>query len=259
MQKVKEKMPEEAVDKTLLHLKVAEILRNKITYGELASGARLTERVLCEELKVSRTPLREALKTLASEGLVELLQNCGAMVAPMTLADTTSTFEVLSVLEGLAGELACVRADEDAIAELRQMHEQMREHHRLGKREKYFELNQQIHAGIHMLAGNPVLAATHRKLNLRLRRARYFANIGQARWDRAMQEHDQIISALEARNGKRLRVLLEEHIRAKCDVIIGALLSNGTMSAIGTQIPPTPSPQRRIVKGNRATKIISGM
>lgn len=234
MQKRVVSKPEEVADKTTLHLKVADILRNKITYGELAPGLRLTERVLCEELKVSRTPLREALKTLASEGLVELLQNCGAMVTPMTLVDTAQTFQVLSVLEGLAGELACARADMAALAALRALHERMRGCHKRGDREHYFELNQAIHAQLYLLAGNSVLAATHDKLNLRLRRARYFANVSQSRWDRAMQEHDQIIDALEARNGKRLRALLEEHIRNKCNVVIAALLSSGVVSAIST-------------------------
>ena len=237
MQKMAMVTPDEAADRTSLHLKVADILRDRITYGELAPGMRLTERVLCEELKVSRTPLREALKTLAGEGLVELLQNRGAMVTPMTLADTAQTFEVLSVLEGLAGELACARVDEAALAELREMHERMRACHRQGDRERYFELNQVIHARLLVLSGNPVLASTHDKLNLRLRRARYFANVSQTRWDRAMLEHDQIIDALEARNGKRLRALLEEHIRNKCDVVIAALLSSGVVSAIGASTP----------------------
>ncbi|MFZ4481667.1 MAG: GntR family transcriptional regulator [Rhodoferax sp.] len=241
-------------DKTLLHLKVAKILRDKITYGELEPGMRLTERVLCEELKVSRTPLREALKTLASEGLVELLQNCGAMVTPMTLTDTTDTFKVLSVLEGLAGELACGRADDADLADLRQLHQQMREHYNNGNREKYFEVNQEIHARIFQLADNPVLLTTRNKLNLRLRRARYFANIGQSRWDRAMQEHDQIIDALESRNAKRLRVLLEEHIRNKCDVVIAALLSSGAVSAMGAPTSTVIAFNRRGLNASRELK-----
>lgn len=228
----------QAIDKTSLHLKVAHRLRDKITYGELAPGLRLTERVLCEELQVSRTPLREALKTLASEGLVELLPNCGAMVTPMTLADTVQTFEVLRILEGLAGELACERADAADAAQVRELHERMRVCHRSGEREGYFELNQAIHARLFLLACNPVLTSTHANLNLRLRRARYLANFSQARWDHAMQEHDQIIDALEARNGKRLRALLEEHISNKCNAVIAALLANGAVSAIGTRASP---------------------
>lgn len=254
MQNIDIAIPEETPDKTSLHLKVADILRDKITFGELAPGMRLTERVLCEELKVSRTPLREALKTLASEGLVELLQNRGAMVTPMTLADTAQTFEVLSVLEGLAGELACARADVTAVAELRQLHERMRACYQLGDREGYFELNQAIHAQLFLLSGNPVLASTHDKLNLRLRRARYFANVSQSRWDRAMQEHDLIIEALEAGNGKRLRALMEEHIRNKCDVVIAALLSSGAVSAIGSPATTGLALKRRAARGKRAPR-----
>jgi len=230
--------PEDSADRTSLHLRVADVLRKRITYGELAPGQRLNERVLCDELEVSRTPLREALKTLASEGLVELLPNRGAWVTPMTLADTAQTFEVLRVLEGLAGELAGARADTRAVARLRKLHERMRKCHQRGDREGYFELNQAIHAEILLLSGNPVLASTHDKLNMRLRRARYSANISQPRWDRAMQEHDQIIEALEARNGKRLRALLEEHISNKCDVVIAAMLSSGEVSAIGAATAP---------------------
>ena len=245
MQKRVATLVEEVSDKASLHLKAADILRDMITYGELAPGMRLTERVLCEELKVSRTPLREALKTLAGEGLVELLPNRGAMVTPMTLADTAQTFEVLSVLEGLAGELACARADDAAVSGLRELHERMRTCYKIGDREGYFELNQAIHAQLFLLSGNTVLASTHDKLNLRLRRARYFANISPARWDRAMDEHDQMIDALEARNGKRLRVIMEEHIRNKCNVVIAALLSSGAVSAIGTTATPALALSRR--------------
>jgi DNA-binding GntR family transcriptional regulator len=248
MQKASETNSVEVQDKTLLHLKVARILRDKITYGELEPGLRLTERVLCEELKVSRTPLREALKTLASEGLVELLQNCGAMVTPMTLDDTTDTFKVLSVLEGLAGEMACDRADDAGIASIRRLHEQMRGYYSDGNRESYFELNQEIHAQIFHLADNAVLLATRDKLNLRLRRARYFANIGQSRWDRAMHEHEQIMDALGSRNAKRLRLLLEEHIRNKCDVVVAALLSSGAVSAMGAPSSTVPAMRRRVPK-----------
>jgi DNA-binding GntR family transcriptional regulator len=239
MQETSLATPNECVDKGSLHLRVADVLRDQITFGALTPGLRLNERVLCEELGVSRTPLREALKTLASEGLVELLPNRGARVMPMTLTDTAQTFEVLRALEGLAGELAGARASEDDVARLRDLHERMRACYQRGDRERYFELNQSIHAEILRLSGNAVLAALHDKLNLRMRRARYSANVSQPRWDRAMQEHDLILEALAAGNGKRLRSLLEEHLSNKCDVVIAALLASGTVSVMGV---PTPSP-----------------
>ena len=123
----------EAENKGLLHAQVAEILRDRIIQSELEPGMRLTERVLCEELKVSRTPLREALKTLASEGLVKLLPNRGAIVIPLTLADTTQVFEVLGTLEGLAGELACAHAGDESVALVRELNQRMRECHRAGR------------------------------------------------------------------------------------------------------------------------------
>jgi DNA-binding GntR family transcriptional regulator len=221
-------------DKGLLHAQVAEILRDRIIQSELEPGMRLTERLLCEELKVSRTPLREALKTLASEGLVELLPNRGAMVIPLTLADTTQVFEVLRVLEGLAGELACIHADDESIAAVRELHERMRECHRAGDRAGYFELNQEIHARLFELAENSVLTNNYDKLNARLKRARYFANISQERWDTAMEEHDEIIAALEARDGRRLREVMESHMRNKCDVVVAALLSRGAITTSAT-------------------------
>jgi DNA-binding GntR family transcriptional regulator len=224
----------DAEEKGLLHSQVAEILRDRIIQSELGPGMRLTERVLCEELKVSRTPLREALKTLASEGLVELLPNRGAIVIPLTLADTTQVFEVLGALEGLAGELACARADDESVAEVRELNERMRESHRAGDRAAYFELNQTIHARLFEMAGNPVLTATYEKLNTRLKRARYSANLSQDRWDAAMDEHEEMLAALEARDAGRLRELMESHMRNKCDVVIGALLSSGTITMSAT-------------------------
>jgi DNA-binding GntR family transcriptional regulator len=84
-------------------------LRDMIIEGTLAPGTRLNERVLCEQLMVSRTPLREAFKVLAGEGLIELLPNRGAQVAEMSVADIEQTFEVLGALEALSGQLACER------------------------------------------------------------------------------------------------------------------------------------------------------
>ena len=98
------------IDRSALHAEVAARLKEMIIDGSLAPGARLNERILCEELAVSRTPLREAFKMLAGAGLVELLPNRGAVVARMDLADIESTFAVIASLEGLAGELAATKS-----------------------------------------------------------------------------------------------------------------------------------------------------
>ena len=94
-------------------------LRQRIVEGQLAPGAKLNERELAQALNVSRTPLREAIKMLAAEGLVELLPNRGAVVAQMSEQDVIDTFEVIAGLEGQSGELAAQRISEAELAEIR--------------------------------------------------------------------------------------------------------------------------------------------
>jgi DNA-binding GntR family transcriptional regulator len=137
----------------LLHEDATDRLRDLIVQGELASGAKLNERVLCERLGVSRTPLREALKTLASEGLVALLPNRGAIVTPLTLAKVRESFEVMGALEALAGELACRNVTDAQLGEVRAMHFEMLAAHARGDLAQYFRNNQAIHFAIVAASG----------------------------------------------------------------------------------------------------------
>src|SRR4051812_36868487 len=187
-----------------LHDSVVARLRDLIVEGELAPGTRIQERVLCARFAVSRTPLREALKVLASEGLVELLPNRGARVARLTEQDVRDMFEVMGALEALAGQLACERITEIALAEITALHYQMLVHVKRGELRDYFRLNQAIHEAILEAARNPVLKTTYQSLAGRIRRARYMANMSEARWQEAVTEHDAILRALTARDGAAL-------------------------------------------------------
>ena len=114
--------PGDAIAPRLLHEAVVDRLRDMIVQGELEPGTKLNERVLCTVLGRSRTPLREALKFLASEGLVELLPNRGAIVAKLDPERIKQIFAVMGALEGLAGELACRHASDADINEIRALH-----------------------------------------------------------------------------------------------------------------------------------------
>ncbi|MEE8500357.1 MAG: GntR family transcriptional regulator, partial [Kiloniellales bacterium] len=116
-----------------LHEELVARLRDLIVEGELTPGARVPERTLCQRFGVSRTPLREALKVLASDGLLELLPNRGATVARLTAADLDEMFPVMGALEALAGELACARISDAELAEIRALHYQMALHHTRGE------------------------------------------------------------------------------------------------------------------------------
>jgi DNA-binding GntR family transcriptional regulator len=207
----------------LLHEDVAERIRDRIVHGELVPGARLNERVLCGDLSISRTPLREAFKTLASEGLVTLHPDRGATVTPITLETVRQIFELLGALEGLAGELACRNMTEAQLNEIRALHFQMLAHHARGELAEYFRYNQQIHIKIVEASGNPVLDQTYRNLNAHVRRARYMANLSAERWDRAVKEHEHILEALSARDSNRLQILLREHLGHKMVAVLDAL------------------------------------
>lgn len=209
----------------LLHQATVDRVRDMIFSGELAPGARVPEVALCAQLGVSRTPLREAFKVLATEGLLELLPNRGARVARLSAAQLDEMFPVMATLEALAGELACERITDEQIAEVRVLHYQMALHHTRGELDDYFRLNQRIHEKIMAIAGNPTLAQLSSGLAARIRRARYLANISRPRWDQAMAEHEQILAALARRDGPTLARVLRGHLMNKCQVLKESILA----------------------------------
>jgi len=213
------------INRPSLHEETVERLRNMIFDGELIAGDRVPERELCHRFDISRTPLREALKVIASEGLITLLPNRGARVSQLTIQDIDEVFPVMGALDALSGELACARITDVQIAEIKALHYQMALHHTRGERSEYFRLNQEIHERILKAAGNRTLATVFRGLSGRIRRARYMANISQARWNQAMGEHEQILDSLIARDGPRLGMLLKDHLTNKCAAVKDAICS----------------------------------
>ena len=207
----------------LLHEAVLDRLRDMIVLGELAPGTKLNERVLCSQLGASRTPLREALKYLASEGLVRLLPNRGAVVAPLDPERVKHIFTVMGALEALAGELACRNATEADINEIRALHYQMLAHHARSELAEYFRLNQEIHLKLLEVSGNEPLTTIYRSLNAHVRRARYMANLSRERWNRAVAEHERMLDALVRRDGTALQKILRDHLANKLVLVMQAL------------------------------------
>ena len=194
-----------------LHEEVTARVRDMIVDGTLAAGSAIAELDLARQLGVSRTPLREALKVLASEGLVELLPGRGAVVKVFTAKDAQDMLALIALLEEHAGRQAC-RASDAEIAAIVALHEQMRVHYERRERPEYFRLNQEIHNAIVRAAGNPTLAMLHGILRARMRRIRYIGNQAPEHWSAAMAEHEAFINALRARDGDALARLLRQHL-----------------------------------------------
>jgi DNA-binding GntR family transcriptional regulator len=208
-----------------LHEQAAARLRNWLVEGRIAPGAKLNERELAEALRISRTPLREAIKMLAAEGLVDLLPNRGAVAVKLAEADVMHSFELLAELEGLAGELAAQRITDAARNELRAKHYEMLACHARQDLSGYYRLNALIHAGIGEAAANPVLSSTYRKVNARVQSLRFRTNQNEVKWQRAMREHTQMMEALEARDGAALRRILKTHLEHKRDTVLELMRS----------------------------------
>lgn len=206
-----------------LYEAVTERLREMVLEGELAPGSRISEKQLCEIFDVSRTPLREALKVLANEGLVELLPNRGAKVTEVTLREVVDLFEVMVVLEGLSGKLLVARATDADIEEIRGMHQRMIALYQRHERAEYFLLNQDIHRRLTEIAGNSVLLELESTLAVKITRARYMANMQMGRWDESASEHEQILEALEERDAQKLSTAMRLHMRKTGDAVIQGL------------------------------------
>ncbi len=200
-----------------LHGELLTRLRDYIVEGNLAAGARVPERLLCERFGISRTPLREALKVLAAEGLIELLPNRGARVRQLGAEELVDLFDVMGGLEALAGRLACEKITPEAYAEIERLHHEMYGCYMRRDLHGYFACNQAIHDRIVQAAANEPLRTSYVNFAGRLRRVRYSANLDENRdrWGEAMREHEEILDALRRRAGDELSNILFRHLRNK--------------------------------------------
>jgi DNA-binding GntR family transcriptional regulator len=206
-----------------LHEQVAQRLRQMLVEGRIAPGAKLNERELAELLRVSRTPLREGIKMLAAEGLVELVPNRGAIAVALSEADVLNTFEVMAGLEAQSGELAAERITATELAEIQAMHFEMLAAYTRRDLSAYYSINARIHSAINAAAKNPVLSTVYSQVNARLQALRFRSNQDGEKWKRAVKEHENMIEALAARDGAAMRDILLAHLRNKREVVLELL------------------------------------
>ncbi|WP_343585425.1 GntR family transcriptional regulator [Herbaspirillum sp.] len=203
--------PSARVRRNGLYTDIADHLREMIQEGELAPGSRILEKDLCEYFDISKTPLREALKVLAVEGLVTHRQHIGYRVAAIDIDEIAAVFEVLHGLEETAGRCLAKRVTEGALHAIERKHQAMVAHHHNGKRAAYFQLNQEIHQMMIDAAQNPVLSSIYAGLMTKIHRARGVANADSARWQESLDEHEAIMAALQAADRSKLPQLMKEH------------------------------------------------
>jgi len=206
-----------------LHNNAVSVLRRMIITGAFAPGERLNERALCERLKVSRTPVREAIKTLTQEGLLSSLPNRSPVVVPLDAEETAALIDVVAAIEGLAGELAAKRISETQIAELGILHYTMLRHHARDELAGYFEANKAFHRAIMVYADNPVLIWVWDLLAQRVDRARYASNLWPERWQKATHEHGKILAMLSDRDAEGVAAAMRQHVHNGLSLVVDSL------------------------------------
>lgn len=202
-----------------LHLELVPLLKDMIIEGELVPGEKIAEMQLCERFGVSRTPLREALKVLAAEGLIQITPNRGSVVAKITQEKIAELFPIMGMLEALAGELAVQNMTDRDLKLLTLLHETMQQHYENREWAGYIKKNREIHESIVEIAGNGQLSMYYHNIMIQIHSARYTARKSQSRWDEAMDDHNRLMAAFEARDAALAGAILREHIEHKAAMV----------------------------------------
>ncbi|EHD22362.1 MULTISPECIES: GntR family transcriptional regulator [Brenneria] len=212
-----------SISRKTLHSEIADLIREMIVRGELEPGSRIPEKTLCEQFEISRTPLREALKVLATEGMIVLLPQRGARVATLTDDELFEIFPIIASLEGLAGEIACQHITDDELANIEQLHNAMLQAYQQLDRLEYSRLNREIHLALFAAARNQSLIALYHNLELRIRNIRHTIRQLPQDWQLAVQEHEEILRWLREKNAGQLAMTLRKHVMSTANAVRNAV------------------------------------
>ena len=193
-----------------LYERVAERLRERILSHTLAPGSWIDEQALTAELGISRTPLREALKVLASEGLVTMKLRRGAYVTEVSERDLSEVFHLLSLLEGDAAAVVAAQASDAQIAELATLHRALEAS--VADRDAFFATNERFHMRLLEIADNRWRNQVVADLRKVMKLYRHHSLFKQGRLEASLKEHRRIMAALKARNALLAQQLMQQHL-----------------------------------------------
>ncbi len=198
-----------------LHEEVASRLRHMVFERQLEPGQWIDELALANAWEISRTPLREALKVLASEGLVQLVPRQGCRVTQMSESDAEGLFPVMALLEGRCAFEAVQKASPDGIATLRRLHDALERYASAHDIDGYYRANHTFHSTVQALAENPWLDRATNELRkfLRLLRGRQLSWPG--RLEESLNEHRVLIAAIERRDAVHAERAMHDHLMAQ--------------------------------------------
>ncbi len=195
-----------------LHQEVASTLREEIFAGKIAPGSFIDEVALCERLKISRTPLREALKVLTAEGLMRHEPRRGCFVNEVTEQDLDDIFPVIALLEGRCAYEAARNASDADLQELGALHDRLQGHAKAGRITDYYATNFTIHEAIILLANNRWLSQSIADLRKILKLSRLQSLGAPGRLAQSLSEHMTVFAALKSRDSEGAEAAMRTHL-----------------------------------------------
>jgi DNA-binding GntR family transcriptional regulator len=195
-----------------LYEEVAERLRTSIFSHELAPGSWIDEQAIAKEYGISRTPMREAIKILAAEGLITMQMRRGAYVTEVSKSDLNQIFTVLALLEGQACRETALRASEGQLEALDSIHMKLERAAADRDLDQFFAINQSFHDKLQEISNNPWMKRVIDDLRKVLKLQRRDSLSKRGRMESSLIEHRKILSALLARDADLSEKLMKEHL-----------------------------------------------
>jgi DNA-binding GntR family transcriptional regulator len=202
-----------------LSQEVAQRIRDMIRKGLVRKGDRIIEKQFCQSLGISRTPLREALRILSSEGLIDLVPNKGAYVAQPSMREIRELFEVMSILEGTCARVVAEKMTESELEKIEKLHEKLEKHYEERDHEKYLKVNQRYHVLLQEMTGNKVLNDVVNGLRDKILLYRYRQLYQRDRFRASMNEHRALMEALRTRDPIAAESIMKKHLMNQCEAL----------------------------------------
>ena len=207
------------IEKKTLHEEIANNLRELIMSGELQEGDKIKEDELCSSMGISKTPLREALRVLSVEGLIQLVPNRGSFVSTPTFEEIREMFDVMSVLEGICARAAAKKMSAKDLATLEKLHNKLEKNFKRRAQREYIRINNQFHSFVQELAGNRTLNQIVNGLRQKILLYRYQSLNLPERFEQSIQEHRDLIEAFRKKDSKKAETLMRRHLKTQCDAL----------------------------------------
>lgn len=198
---------------------VVKRMREMIRKGILKKGDKIVEKTLCQAMGISRTPFREALHILSSEGLIQLVPNKGAYVAEPSMQDIREMFCVMSILEGTAARICAEKMNAEDLKKLENLYRKMEKFFHATNYEKYMAVNHCYHALVQELAGNKILSEVINGLMQKILLYRYRQIYQPDRLNQSMQEHRNIQEAFRKKDPEAAERLMRKHLTKQCEAL----------------------------------------